>query len=138
MKPIEISKYPIEVLDCPDNIESIEITIEEVINQYDDHNFLKTVKRKISENKWRIVAGLIIICAIVIGLCIFFLTNETAKSKPATMETANISNIETYQTSTEGIVLPTNMGIQTITTTAKNIINTTKRRAHIDEILNPM
>lgn len=47
MKLIEISKYPIEVLDCPDNVESIEITIEEVINQYDDHNFLKTVKRKI-------------------------------------------------------------------------------------------
>lgn len=60
----------IEIVNCPTNIESIEVTIE-VESPIQHQNFLKTVKEKICYYKWELMAGFIIFCVIVIVLCVF-------------------------------------------------------------------
>ena len=57
----------IEIVNCPTNIESIEVE-----SPIQHQNFLKTVKEKICYYKWEIMAGFIIFCVIVIVLCVFF------------------------------------------------------------------
>ena len=128
----------VEILNCPDNVESIEITIEEeAINQNHDRSFLYVIKQNLCEYRWEIVAALCIICALVIGLCIFFLTGKNTDSESTTMTMIDTDNFDLLPISTEKTDLSMNATHPTSTTTTKKAKTTaisTQRPSHLDEI----
>lgn len=123
-----INMEKIEIVNCPENLESIEVIIE-VECPIQHRNFLQSVKRKIFKYKWEIAAGFVILCVGAIVLCAYFFTGNNSRS-------------ETQSTKTTTVIEAFDFGIASttpITTTAATTsMSVTRRALDLDEILDSM
>lgn len=120
----------IEIVNCPENIESIEVIIE-LESPVHHRNLLQSVKRKIFKYKWEIAAGFVILCVVAVVLCVYFFTESDSRSETQTTTTAVIEAFDIGIASTT----PT-----TTTATAETTTNmmATRMASDLDQILDPM
>lgn len=116
----------IEILNLPSNIESIEIIIEEEIDQ--NQEWISVIKRNFWKYRWEIFAGFCVACAVVIGLCLFFLFGNSEATTTTTTTTPKAS---------VGIDLTATFSEKIETTSTTTTTTTIKTAVYLDEIINP-